>query len=42
MSTLAIVMMVSTMGIIIAFTSYFFFKVLRTPNKSELDGEQEE
>ncbi len=35
MTTLAVVMMITTMGIITAFTGYFFWKVLRTPHKSE-------
>jgi hypothetical protein len=35
MTTTAVIMMVVTMGIVTAFTVYFFVKVLRTPTKSE-------
>ena len=35
MTTLAWIMMITTMGIIAAFTIYFFIKVLRTPTRSE-------
>jgi hypothetical protein len=37
MTTTAWVMMITTMGIIATFTGYFFWKVLRTPHKSESD-----
>lgn len=39
MTTLAWIMMITTMGIITSFTVYFFVKVLRTPPKSESDAE---
>jgi len=35
MNSAAIVMMVLTMGIVTAFSVYFFVKVLRTPPKSD-------
>lgn len=37
MTTLAWFMMIATMGIITAFTIYFFVKVLKTPTRSESD-----
>jgi hypothetical protein len=33
MTTGAVLMMILTMGIVSAFTLYFFWKVLRTPQK---------
>jgi hypothetical protein len=35
MTTAAVLMMLITMGTVTAFTIYFFWKVLRTPHKSE-------
>ena len=35
MTTVAVIMMVVTMGIVTAFTVYFFVKVLKTPTKPE-------
>lgn len=42
MSTSAIVLMVSSMGLVISATAYFFWKVLRTPTKKGDDGERPE
>lgn len=33
MTTGAIIMMIVTMGIVTAFTAYFFFKILKTPQE---------
>ncbi len=38
MTTIAIVMMIITMGVVTAFTGYFFWKVLKTPPKVEPDS----
>ena len=35
MTIVAILMMVITMAIVTGFSVYFFWKVLKTPNKSE-------
>ncbi|MEW6750511.1 MAG: hypothetical protein AB1505_05985 [Candidatus Latescibacterota bacterium] len=41
MSTLAVLMMVLTMGTVTAFTVYFFVKVLRTPPHPAQEPERE-
>lgn len=35
MTTTAVVMMITTMGIVTGFALYFFFKVLKTPPKQD-------
>ncbi len=35
MTAAAIITMILTMAIVTAFSAYYFWKVLRTPNKSE-------
>lgn len=38
MTTAALVMMISTMGIVTAFSVYFFWKVLKTPTKPDSES----
>jgi len=38
MTTAGLVMMIVTMGIVSAFTGYFFWKILKTPRKSDQDS----
>jgi len=40
MTTAALIMMITTMGIVASFTIYFFFKVLRTPRKPDDESDQ--
>ncbi len=42
MSTSAIVLMVSSMGLVISATAYFFWKVLKTPPKQGQDDDRPE
>ncbi len=37
MNTHAVLMMVITMGIVSAFCGYFFYKIMKTPPRSERD-----
>ncbi|MCO6175504.1 hypothetical protein NHF50_10655 [Flavobacterium sp. NRK F10] len=41
MNTAALITMVCAQGIVIAFASYFFYKVLTTPPKQEPDSYSE-
>lgn len=42
MKTSALIMMILTMGTVMAFTGYFFYRVLKTPPKDESEGVSEE
>lgn len=35
----AVITMILTMGIVTAFTAYFFWKILKTPTKSDSESE---
>lgn len=39
MKTSALIMMIMTMGTVMTFTGYFFYKVLKTPPKPDSDTE---
>lgn len=41
MNTTALITMVLAQGIVISFTAYFFYKVLKTPPKQEPDSYSE-
>ena len=38
MNTEALILMISTQGIVISFTAYFFYRVLTTPPRPEPDS----
>ena len=41
MKTEALIMLLSAQGVVIAFTGYFFYKVLTTPPRAEPDSYSE-
>lgn len=41
MKTSALIMMILTMGTVMTFTGYFFYRVLKTPPKDDADSVSE-